>query len=171
MCKIMDYGKYKFEMAKRDKESKKNQRIAEIKEVRLSVNIDTHDFNTKVNHARKFLSNGDRVKISIRFRGREMGHPEIGYDLMSRFAQSCEDVANLDKPAKLEGKCMLMFLSSKPQSTKSSSNAKKQKDGVISESSQQTSTGTTPQEIQSVPSDTISQEAQSASTEVASENI
>lgn len=171
VCKIMDYGKYKFEMAKRDKESKKNQRIAEIKEVRLSVNIDTHDFNTKVNHARKFLSNGDRVKISIRFRGREMGHPEIGYDLMSRFAQSCEDVANLDKPAKLEGKCMLMFLSSKPQSTKSSSNAKKQKDGVISESSQQTSTGTTPQEIQSVPSDTISQEAQSASTEVASENI
>lgn len=122
VCKIMNYGKYKFEMAKKDKESKKNQRTVGIKEVRLSVNIDTHDFNTKVSHAQRFISSGDKVKVSIRFKGREMGHPEIGYDLMNKFAQSCVEFANVERPAKLEGKCMLMFLASKPGVNNKASN-------------------------------------------------
>lgn len=110
VCKILDYGKYRFEMSKREKESKKNQRTVEIKEVRLSVNIDTHDFNTKVAHAQRFVKSGNKVKVSIRFRGREMGHPEIGFDIMKRFAESCSEFASVERPAKLDGKCMLMFL-------------------------------------------------------------
>ena len=86
VCKIMDYGKYRFEQAKREKEARKNQRVIEIKEIRLSLNIDTHDFNTKLSHARKFISAGNKVKVSIRFRGREMGHPEIGTEIMKKFS-------------------------------------------------------------------------------------
>ncbi len=114
VCKIMDYGKYRFEQAKREKEARKNQHIVEIKEIRLSLNIDTHDFNTKLGHALRFLGDGDKVKASIRFRGREMGHPEHGYEIMRRFAEACKDVANIEKPAKLEGRNMLMFLAPKP---------------------------------------------------------
>ena len=114
VCKIMDYGKYRFEQAKREKEAKKNQHTVEIKEVRLSLNIDTHDFNTKLNNALKFIKHGDKVKVSIRFRGREMGHPEIGYDTMKRFAEACSEVASVEKPVKLEGRNMLMFLAPKP---------------------------------------------------------
>ena len=114
VCKIIDYGKYRFEQAKREKESRKNQRVVDVKEIRLSLNIDTHDFNTKLNHAKKFIKGGDKVKVSIRFRGREMGHPELGYDIMNKFAEACMDVANIEKPAKLEGRNMLMFLASKP---------------------------------------------------------
>ena len=114
VCKIMDYGKYRFEQAKREKEAKKNQHTVEIKEVRLSLNIDTHDFNTKLNNALKFIKHGDKVKVSIRLRGREMGHPEIGYDTMKRFAEACSEVASVEKPAKLEGRNMLMFLAPKP---------------------------------------------------------
>lgn len=114
VCKIMDYGKYRFEQAKREKEAKKNQHVIDVKEVRLSLNIDTHDFNTKLNNALKFMKKGDKVKVSIRFRGREMGHPEIGYDTMRRFAQACADEAIIEKPAKLEGRNMLMFLTPKP---------------------------------------------------------
>jgi translation initiation factor IF-3 len=114
VCKIMDYGKYKFEQAKREKEARKNQRVVEIKEIRLSLNIDTHDFNTKLGHALRFLQAGDKVKVSIRFRGREMGHPEQGYETMKKFAQACEEAANVEKPAKLEGRNMLMFLAPKP---------------------------------------------------------
>jgi translation initiation factor IF-3 len=110
VCKILDYGKYKFEQAKREKEARKKQHVIDIKEVRLSLNIDTHDFNTKLNNALKFIAKGDKVKVSIRFRGREMGHPEIGYDTMKRFAEACSEVANIEKPAKLEGRSMLMFL-------------------------------------------------------------
>ena len=84
VCKIIDYGKYRFEQAKREKEARKNQRVVEIKEIRLSLNIDTHDFETKKNHAVRFLSEGNKVKVSIRFRGREMGHPELGADNMKR---------------------------------------------------------------------------------------
>ena len=113
VCKIMDYGKYKFEQAKREKEARKNQKIIDTKEVRLSLNIDTHDFNTKLNNAVKFLNHGDKVKVSIRFRGREMGHSEFGYDLMKRFAEACGDNAVILKPAKLEGRNMLMFLAPK----------------------------------------------------------
>ncbi len=113
VCKIMDYGKYKFDQIKREKEAKKNQRIVETKEIRLSVNIDTHDFDTKVNHAIKFLKAGNKVKVSIRFRGREMAHTHLGNGIMERFAEAVAEMSNVDKPAKLEGRQMLMFLSPK----------------------------------------------------------
>ncbi len=114
VCKIMDYGKYRFEQAKRDKESKKNQKVVEIKEIRLGLSIDVHDFETKGNHAKKFLKSGNKVKVSIRFRGRELGHPEIGLETMSRFAEYLADYSVVEKPAKLEGRNMLMFLAPKP---------------------------------------------------------
>lgn len=114
VCKIMDYGKYRFEQAKREKEARKNQRVVDIKEVRLSLNIDTHDFNTKVTHAQRFIKSGDKVKVSIRFRGREMGHPELGTEIMKRYAEACQEFAVVEKPAKLEGRSMLMFLAPKP---------------------------------------------------------
>lgn len=110
VCKIMDYGKYRFEKAKREKEARKNQRIVEIKEIRLSVNIDTHDFDTKVGHAKRFLADGNKVKVSIRFRGREMAHTNLGLEIMDRFAQACAESAAVEKAAKLEGRSMLMFL-------------------------------------------------------------
>lgn len=113
VCKIMDYGKYRFEQAKREKEARKNQHTVDIKEIKLSLNIDTHDFNTKLRNAQKFFAHGDKVKVSIRFRGREMGHAEYGYDTMQRFAEACQEVANIEKPAKLEGRQMLMFLAPK----------------------------------------------------------
>lgn len=113
VCKIMDYGKYRFEQAKREKEARKNQKVVEIKEIRLSLNIDVHDFNTKLGHAKRFLEGGDKVKVSIRLRGREMGHPEIGVAAMERFAAACEDFGTMDKRAKLEGRQILMFLSPK----------------------------------------------------------
>ncbi|MEE1284738.1 MAG: translation initiation factor IF-3 [Acutalibacteraceae bacterium] len=114
VCKIMDYGKYRFDMAKREKEARKNQRVVDIKEVRLSVNIDTHDFDTKVGHAKRFIAGGDKVKVSIRFRGREMAHTNLGIEIMERFAQACADTAAVEKAAKLEGRQMLMFLAPKP---------------------------------------------------------
>ena len=113
VCKIIDYGKFRFEQAKREKEARKNQRVVEIKEVRLSLNIDTHDFETKKNHALRFISEGNKVKASIRFRGREMGHPELGLEIMRRFADAMSEVANVEKPAKLEGRMMSIFLSPK----------------------------------------------------------
>ncbi|MDO4748453.1 MAG: translation initiation factor IF-3 [Eubacteriales bacterium] len=113
VCKIMDYGKYRFEQAKREKEARKNQHVVNIKEIKLSLNIDTHDFNTKLKNAHKFFAHGDKVKVSIRFRGREMGHAEYGYDTMQKFAEACQEVANIEKPAKLEGRQMLMFLAPK----------------------------------------------------------
>lgn len=114
VCKIIDYGKFRFEQAKREKEARKNQRVVDIKEIRLSLNIDTHDFNTKVGHATRFLKDGDKVKVSIRFRGREMGHPEQGYEIMQKFADALSEIANVEKKAKLEGRNMLMFLTVKP---------------------------------------------------------
>ena len=110
VCKIMDYGKFKFEQAKREKEAKKKQKVMDVKEVRLSLNIDTGDFNTKVNHALRFLKDGDKVKGSIRFRGREMAHTEYGTTIMQRFAEACSETGSVEKPAKLEGRQMLMFL-------------------------------------------------------------
>ena len=114
VCKIIDYGKFRFEQAKREKEQRKNQRVVEIKEVRLSLNIDTHDFETKRNHAVRFISEGNKVKASIRFRGREMGHPELGQEIMNKFADAMSEVANVEKAPKLEGRTMLMFLTPKP---------------------------------------------------------
>lgn len=110
VCKVMDYGKFRFEQAKREKEAKKNQKIVEIKEIRLSLNIDTGDFNTKANHANRFLSDGNKVKVSIRFRGREMAHTDNGLVIMQRFADACAELGSIEKPAKLEGRSMLMFL-------------------------------------------------------------
>ena len=110
VCKIMDYGKYRFEQAKREKEAKKNQKTFEIKEIRLGLSIDVHDFETKGKHAIRFLKDGNKVKVSIRFRGRELGHPEIGYDTMKRFAEYCKDNSTVEKPAKMEGRNMIMFL-------------------------------------------------------------
>lgn len=114
VCKIMDYGKYRFEQAKREKEAKKNQKVIDIKEIRLTgVGIDTHDFETKANHAVRFLKDGDKVKFSIRFRGRELGHPDKGYEIMNRFAEYCSEVAVVEKPAKMESRNMIMFMAPK----------------------------------------------------------
>ena len=113
VCKIMDYGKYKFELAKRDRETKKNQKVVNIKEIRLSPSIDTNDFNTKVNHTLKFLKSGDKVKITVRFRGREVNHSSLGKVLLDKFAEAIEDVAVVEKNAKLEGKNMFMVIAPK----------------------------------------------------------
>ena len=115
VCKVMDYGKYRFEQTKKEKEAKKNQRVIEIKEIRMSPGIGENDFNTKLKNGQKFLNDGDRVKVSVRFRGREMAHTEIGEQLLKDFAAKCADIATLDKNPKLEGRNMSMFLSPKPQ--------------------------------------------------------
>ena len=115
VCKIMDYGKYRFEQAKKEKDAKKNQRVIEIKEIRMSPGIGDNDFNTKLKNGQKFLNDGNRVKVSVRFRGREMAHTDIGEVLLRNFAEKCADIANLDKASKLEGRNMSMFLSPKPQ--------------------------------------------------------
>ena len=117
VCKIMDFGKYRFEQQKRDKEAKKNQKVVEIKEIRLSLNIGDHDFETKVGHAQNFLKDGNKVKASIRFRGREMAHASMGNEVMDRFAQQLADLSSVEKPAKLEGRSMQMFLTPKPAGT------------------------------------------------------
>lgn len=123
VCKVMDYGKYKFEQAKREKEAKKNQRVIDIKEVRLSLNIDTNDFNTKVNRAIKFLDGGDKVKAALRFRGREMAHPELGTQIMQRFTEAVAEHGSVEKMPKLEGRSMVMFISPKP-AAKAANNTK-----------------------------------------------
>ena len=114
VCKIMDYGKFRFEQTKKEKEAKKNQRVIEIKEIRMSPGIDTNDFNTKLRNGQKFLSDGDRVKVSVRFRGREMAHTEIGEVLLRDYADKCAEIAVLDKAPKLEGRNMSIFLSPSP---------------------------------------------------------
>lgn len=114
VCKIMDYGKYRFEQTKKEKEAKKKQRVIEIKEIRMSPGIGDNDFNTKLKNAQKFLNDGDRVKVSVRFRGREMAHTDIGAVLLKDFAAKCEEIASMDKAPKLEGRNMSMFLSPKP---------------------------------------------------------
>ena len=113
VCKLMDYGKYRFEQGKREKEARKNQHVVEIKEIRMSPGIDVGDFNVKLKNAQKFLADGNRVKVSVRFRGREMAHTDIGKKLLDKFAEQCAGIANVDKGAKLEGRNMSMFLSPK----------------------------------------------------------
>ena len=113
VCKLMDYGKYRFEQGKREKEARKNQHVVEIKEIRMSPGIDVGDFNVKLKNAQKFLTEGNRVKVSVRFRGREMAHTDIGKNLLDKFAEQCAEVATLDKGAKLEWRHMSMFLSPK----------------------------------------------------------
>ena len=113
VCRIMDYGKYRFEQTKREKEAKKNQKVIDVKEIRLSLNIDTNDFNTKVNHAIKFLKAGNKVKVSLRFRGREMAHSELGKESVERFADACSEYGVVAKEPKLEGRSMVLFMSAK----------------------------------------------------------
>ncbi len=113
VVKIMDYSKFRYEQAKREKENRKKQKTVETKEIRLSLNIDIGDFNTKANQAKKFLSKGDKLKVSIRLRGREMAHSDIGISTMERFAAALGEEINVDKAPKLEGRQILMFLSSK----------------------------------------------------------
>ena len=113
VCKIMDYSKFCFDQKKREKEAKKNQKVVEIKEIRMSPSIDTNDLNTKIKNAQKFLKEGNRVKVSVRFRGREMAHTNIGEKLLMDFAEACTEVATMEKNPKLEGRFMAMFLTPK----------------------------------------------------------
>ena len=113
VCKIVDYGKFKYEQARKEKEAKKKQKTIEVKEIRMSPNIDTNDLNTKISAARKFLEKGDRVKVTIRFRGRELAHMNDNKYILDDFAKSLEDVAVIEKPAKVEGRTLTMFLTEK----------------------------------------------------------
>ena len=113
VCKIMDYSKFCFDQKKREKEAKKNQRVVEVKEIRMSPSIDTNDLNTKVKAAQKFLQDGNRVKVSVRFRGREMAHTNLGEKLLMDFAAACSEIASMEKNPKLEGRFMAMFLAPK----------------------------------------------------------
>ena len=113
VCRIVDYGKFKYEQTRKEKEAKKKQRVIDIKEIRLSPNIDTNDLNTKVGAARKFLTKGDRVKVTLRFRGREMAHMHNSKHILDDFAQSLSDIAVVEKAPKVEGRSMTMFLTEK----------------------------------------------------------
>lgn len=113
VCKLVDYGKYKYEMIRKEKEAKKKQKVIEIKEVRLSPNIDVNDLNTKCNAARKFILKGDKVKVSLRFRGREMAHVDSSKHILEEFAEKLGDIAVVDKAPKMEGRSMTMFLTEK----------------------------------------------------------
>lgn len=113
VCKLIDYGKYRYEQQRKEKEAKKKQKVIDIKEVRFSPNIDTNDLHTKINSARKFLEKGNKVKVSMRFRGREMAHIDSSRHILDDFAQALEDVASVEKAPKLEGRTMYMFLTEK----------------------------------------------------------
>ncbi len=113
VCKIVDYGKFRYEQMRKDKEARKKQKVTDVKEIRLSPNIDVNDLNTKANQARKFLTKGDKVKVSLRFRGREMAHVQVGKQILDDFYEKLADIAVVDKPAKLEGRSMVMFISEK----------------------------------------------------------
>ena len=113
VCKIIDYGKYRYELARKEKEAKKKQKVIEVKEVRLSPNIDTNDLNTKIGAARKFLEKGDKVKVALRFRGREMAHMNQTKYILDDFAEKLSDIAVVDKPSKVEGRSLVMFLTAK----------------------------------------------------------
>ena len=113
VCKIIDYGKYKYELARKEKEAKKKQKTVEVKEVRLSPNIDTNDLNTKMNNAKKFITKGNKVKVTLRFRGREMAHMSKTKYILDYFAEKLADIAAVDKPAKVEGRSIVLFLSAK----------------------------------------------------------
>ena len=115
VCKIMNYGKYKFEQAKKEKEAKKKQKVAELKELRITPNIDEHDFNFKCKNARKFIEDGAKVKITVRFRGRELNYVKAGEETLNKFAENLEDIANTEKKPLLEGKNMFIILSKKSE--------------------------------------------------------
>lgn len=114
VCKIMDYSKFVFEQAKKEKEAKKKQKVISVKEIQLSIRIEQNDFNTKANHAIKFLSGGDKVKVVLRFRGREITRPELGKEIMDKFLETCSEVGTSAKPPKIEGRSLVMILEPKP---------------------------------------------------------
>ena len=114
VCKLMDYGKFRFAQGKREKEARKNQKVVDIKEIRMFSTIDTHDFNTKVNQAVKFLKSGDKLKVSVRFRKRAIAHPQLGEELLQRFKEACSEAGVVEKPIKMEGRSLVMFVSPKP---------------------------------------------------------
>lgn len=128
VCRIMDYGKYRFDKEKKEKEAKKKQQTVELKEVQLSCRIDTHDFETKLNHALRFLSQGNKVKVSVRFKGREMAHTEIGLDVIRRFGEACGEVGVVEKQPKLDGRQMLMFLAPRQNAAASKNKPKEPKE-------------------------------------------
>ena len=113
VCKIIDYGKYRYELSRKEKEARRKQKTTEVKEIRLSPNIDTNDLNTKANQARKFLEKGDKVKVSLRFRGREMAHVSSSKQILDDFFEKISDIAVVEKPAKMEGRSMIMFVGEK----------------------------------------------------------
>lgn len=115
VCKIIDYGRFRFERDKRDKEAKKKQQVADVKEIQLSCQIDVGDFNTKVNHARRFLGDGNKVKVIVKFRGRQMSHQDVGRGLLDKFRDACADIGMVDKPPVLEGRFLTMFLGPQKQ--------------------------------------------------------
>ncbi|MDX8290080.1 MULTISPECIES: translation initiation factor IF-3 [Metabacillus] len=115
VCRIMDYGKFRFEQQKKDKEARKNQKIISMKEVRFSPTIDEHDFNTKLKNARKFLEKGDKVKASIRFKGRAITHKEIGQRVLDRFSKACEDLSTIESHPKMDGRSMFLVLAPKAE--------------------------------------------------------
>lgn len=120
VCRILDYGKYCFEQQKREKEARKNQKVVEIKEIRMFSAIDTHDFETKVSQGKKFLQGGDKLKVSVRFRKRAIAHPHLGEELLERYRDACGDLAVVDKPPKMEGRAIVMFMSPKSQKAEKS---------------------------------------------------
>ena len=124
VCRVMDYGKYCFEQQKREKEARKNQKVVEIKEIRMFSAIDTHDFETKVAQGKKFLQGSDKVKVSVRFRKRAIAHPELGAELLNRYKEAIGDIAVVDKPPKMEGRAYAMFMS--PKQNKPEKSQKKQ---------------------------------------------
>ena len=124
VCRIMDYGKFRFERDKKEKEARKKQQIVETKEVQLSCHIDVNDFNTKVNHALRFLGNGDKVRVMVKFRGRQLSHPELGTELLKKFEQACAEKGTVDKTPAMEGRAMIMFISPlKPTASKEKNKA------------------------------------------------
>lgn len=115
VCRIMDFGKFKYEQQKREKEAKKKQKVVTVKEVKLRPNIEDHDFDVKFKNAQRFLEDGDKVKVTIMFRGRELSHPELGKKVLDKMANQIKDIANIERAARLEGKNMIMILAPKPQ--------------------------------------------------------
>ncbi len=128
VCRIMDFGKFRFEKEKKQKEAKKKQQKIDIKEIQLSCRIDTHDFETKLNHARKFLAAGNKVKVSVRFKGREMNHTSIGLEVINKLGDACTDIGVIEKPAVLDGRQMLMFLAPKNAAASKPKKEKQQRD-------------------------------------------
>ncbi|MCL2517396.1 MAG: translation initiation factor IF-3 [Oscillospiraceae bacterium] len=126
VCRMMDYGKFRFERDKKDREARKKQQVIEIKEIQITCLIDTNDLNTKINHARRFLTDGDKVKVVVKFKGRQMNHLEMGYELLARFESACADLGNMEKKPVMEGRSMIIFIAPIKQQNAAQQSAVKQ---------------------------------------------